>query len=870
MKNMKKRKKIFETVLPLYNAPSTPRMKILFSIISSMRRTGPYRPLLTGDTGIGKTSFIKQLSKLLGLSEILIEVPHLTEEHVIQIPFIIFSNNKQTASKLDIDTNDPHIQLATSHLAGVLKSLRPISDDEYLRSVSSFTPDLMTMYKELGGSENQIPRIISDIRRRWHGILFLDEYWRTTTQQVRNILRGILDSKIGDDPLPKGIYVVYASNIQDVGGTIEHRDLNAVQRELELPSPTKDEFISFITGKYYNIIHPEIIEAFRVALDDEHISSKDVQTEIRTSPRRWEQILLYLNANLPVNDTLHAKQVLTNIKSMFSNEHGETSELHKIVDMVVRELIGEEHSDEKTLKDTEWRLTLQNQIETKMKLGDSRTYVPVVSGPPGIGKTSEMAKIAHNLNLILITVNAQTLSPESMMGIPLPKKSEISEAEKFNVGFSPSALYQSIMNQVEEKTNQFLNDPHIDPARIKKWKTQPYKYLLFIDEFNRVSNPKVFNSLRMVILDKKFDDTHKIPSDMIISAAINPANDQNKNVQEITGHMKDAIDIINSAPSWNTFISYLTDYTDKDQDLETVSKSIRDSAKKFIIEFSDNYGNKLSNNKISDDSRKFYIRVTDMDDAYISPRDYIDLYVNLVGKIEVAVDYNHNPLDGIMDAFDETLKNVLTRNDIDSPQFISNVHSWIESVYENLMKKERARSNLGEILDLCLSDKNHHLADDPDFHNYVGNYEKNVFTEDLMNYINVLVGREKNAYDLWAKNQVNQKILKDGKVHVINDLVSKLKAIHDEVYHASDILNISNDMQDAFNQAMREAVINLIETVDLPEPPPYPVITDNMTDEQKEEVRKKQEELEPEHDAWHNMLNDWLGLFHTFRWTQEA
>lgn len=45
--------------------------------------------LLAGDPGTGKTSFVRFLAHLLGMQLIVIEAPHITEEHTINIPFIV-------------------------------------------------------------------------------------------------------------------------------------------------------------------------------------------------------------------------------------------------------------------------------------------------------------------------------------------------------------------------------------------------------------------------------------------------------------------------------------------------------------------------------------------------------------------------------------------------------------------------------------------------------------------------------------------------------------------------------------------------------------------------------------------------------------
>jgi len=58
--------------------------------------------MLAGDPGIGKTTFVKTLSELLGLQLTTIEIPHVSEEHLINIPFILYDpiNKKEVKDKI--------------------------------------------------------------------------------------------------------------------------------------------------------------------------------------------------------------------------------------------------------------------------------------------------------------------------------------------------------------------------------------------------------------------------------------------------------------------------------------------------------------------------------------------------------------------------------------------------------------------------------------------------------------------------------------------------------------------------------------------------------------------------------------------------
>jgi septin family protein len=74
---------------------STPQLisltkKVMRHMKSMQRGTQAGGVLLAGDPGIGKTTFVNFLGNFLGIKTVTIEVPHVTEEHLINIPFIVF------------------------------------------------------------------------------------------------------------------------------------------------------------------------------------------------------------------------------------------------------------------------------------------------------------------------------------------------------------------------------------------------------------------------------------------------------------------------------------------------------------------------------------------------------------------------------------------------------------------------------------------------------------------------------------------------------------------------------------------------------------------------------------------------------------
>jgi Holliday junction resolvasome RuvABC ATP-dependent DNA helicase subunit len=68
------------------------RLKLIRKVLVNMKaQSGSVSAagiLFAGDPGVGKTSFIRFVCKLFGLNLVILEVPHVTEEHIINIPSI--------------------------------------------------------------------------------------------------------------------------------------------------------------------------------------------------------------------------------------------------------------------------------------------------------------------------------------------------------------------------------------------------------------------------------------------------------------------------------------------------------------------------------------------------------------------------------------------------------------------------------------------------------------------------------------------------------------------------------------------------------------------------------------------------------------
>lgn len=206
--------------------------------------------LLGGDTGVGKTSFIRDLAALLGLELVIIETPHIVEEHIIDIPFIVVKPAGDAKNAhLQVDTASPQfdIKFAKSNLYVALTRANKMDDAALLRMVNS-KQHLMPIWKELGGDEDVIPEEIMELRKKYKVILFLDEYFRQTSNAIRNMLRSILNGRIGSNEIPPDVYVIFASNLVDqgVGDIMENEDF----RILDFDKPSLDGWFSYMFKKH--------------------------------------------------------------------------------------------------------------------------------------------------------------------------------------------------------------------------------------------------------------------------------------------------------------------------------------------------------------------------------------------------------------------------------------------------------------------------------------------------------------------------------------------------------------------------------------------------------------------------------------------
>ena len=812
------------------------RLKLVRKILVNMKaQAGTVSAagvLLAGDPGVGKTSFIRFLCKLFGLNLVILEVPHVTEEHIINIPFIRYNpitDKTQHEFVNGEQKSDFELVLAESNLLSVLKSTKPISDKIYLKGIYSPRGDsnVRKLFEELGGSKNEIPAQINFIREHFRTVLFLDEYFRKTSVSIRNMLRGLLNKTLGLSKLPTYVYPVYASNIDDDG--VEEIPSNNQFHMIEMDAPDKDSWFAYVVNRAKDsgyAMKEEVIDKFYSVLNQEHLNFKDGEADVTISPRRWEQLLFYIDASLPLpskngKQALYAKALLSNVRVSFTNyKTGKVSKMAEPVMQAVVDLIEEYNnvsvSPNDVFKNYQWRNTLRHQIYRKMQLGDLRKYIPVLSGMPGIGKTSTATQVANSLGLTLITIDCSNLSYENVMGTPLSSKDANGNITTI---FSDSLLHKMITKMAKE------NEP-------EKPNESGYKYLIFFDELNR-TNVKTFNGLRKVILEKEFDNGAKLPEGSVVIAAINP-EDSGGGVTELTKHMVDVLDIIPVAPNWQMAIDWMEA---KKPDLHLNYEDVADGVLDVIKSFADRFKNMNAETV----EPHFSLLIGEADGVYISPREYVQIFaegsINLdmviedllaqykltfldpkspnIGKIDAAV------REELFESFEGILRGIFRKSNIDSPQFMNTLKTWFmtdvdASPLRNIISFSGNSSKLSLVLEEALVNTSVPLAENLEVINKLktslSSIDVQVFKEELYEFFDAQI--DKLGMPDFAKDKFPLRSYDGKKIKDTGDKVPMFAYFIKELYIAIKANNLSNDLQ----EILRNLAVDYLYAYAAPQP----------------------------------------------------
>lgn len=791
--------------------------------------------MLGGDTGVGKTSFIRDLGALLGLNLVIIETPHIVEEHIIDIPFIVVRPNgsaKTVHQTVDTKASQAEfdIKFAKSHLHSTLVASKKESDSVMLANIKR-RGDLMLIWEKLGGTATTIPDEIADIRAKYDTILFLDEYFRQTSSSIRNMLRSILNGRIGSQELPGNVYVIFASNLVDqgVGDILENEDF----RLLNFDKPRVDDWFAYMLTKYKD--HKKVkldgmlvAKMYELLKKEGALSHDDDDADVRISPRRWEQLLIYISAHLPVKDEREASMLLKNVQVSFKNyQTGEEAALGKKVLDLVNEIIDEQSKGKikgnaNAVDDADWRETLKHQVEAKMALGESRKYIPVIGGLPGAGKTQHITHLALELALVPIFVDVQNLSPEEVIGVPLSKGG----GEDIEVSFSRPPLYDNIMEQIkkgEKRLPQALVQAFGEKegaAKLEQHKKQDAKYLIFFDELNR-TNTKVFNAIRKVLLEKEFNDEYKLPEHAVVVAAVNPTG---KGTQELTKHVRDVFDVIPVGISWEKFSRHLDTLEPKLEKSLKIDKQLLEISRQALSAFVDSFRVKGASREHGADAQ-FYLQVGSTP-LYMSAREYTDTFTNMAvalrrafrREIDLLADPDHDPGESeyrirqaMARAFVHGVEyTVNVKHGVDAPEFAKDLEEWFTttdkfSLGSIFKKKVESIKSLAELLKKPFDKMEDNLFDDIEFVNYITSVDPVVYKEDLTEFLLTQAAHDfEKAFDKTHKQKVlnpKKKIaeLKDAEV-------SKIEFISREIIHAIKLHDISNKMLDMTKQSIREVL----------------------------------------------------------------
>jgi MoxR-like ATPase len=735
--------------------------------------------LLKGDPGVGKTSFVKQLAQVMGVKLVVVETPHLVEEHIVNIPFIVYhpESNAEVHGTITGTKDNQHgkfsVSIADSDLYNQIAHTTSIPEKTALAGIYRIGGLTKQLHEELGGDKDSFAEEVEELRNSYRCILFLDEYYRETSAAIRNMLRGILDNKIGLHEMPKTVYTIFASNMN--GGSeegIEPVAGNQDFRAIEFDAPGKDEWFNYLIKRYTddvrNPLDKHVLKAFYDVLEETHISHHDFDADVRMSPRRWEQLITYVNASLPCKDSADARNLMKNVHINFRNyKTGAKSVLAKDVFAAVAKLIKKtsnidlgDGGDSSGTGDADWRDTLKHQIEVKMKQGEARHYIPVISGLPGVGKTSHVFHVAYELGLVPVYINVSNLSAEDVIGLPVANTGK-GEKKDIAVEFSTPMLKQIIDRAVRDGEADLqkvikAKGPQVAGIDFETFQKREHKYLIFFDELNRTST-KVFNALRRVILEKKFSDDVGLPNGSIVIAAINP---HDLGTTQLTGHMRDVLDIIPAGATWRQTEAFLKtkmapELEKQVKNPETVPGVLKTLDAMYLAFSSPEYRGKTGTGE--DGKSEFHMNIGSSD-IYISPREWSDMFAGTVHYIDRHITrfkrkaheetdsakiqgYANEVRTKLYEGLKTSLDWIVThKHDSQAQAWFDDFRTWVETSPEadnlGLTHRKAAVLKPAEIFtQMFRSLGKIHLSDEPEFVNYMRNVDAAAFKHDVEKFV---------------------------------------------------------------------------------------------------------------------------------------
>ena len=569
--------------------------------------------MLVGDAGTGKTSQVRKFARLVGCTLIVIEAPHISAEQVIRIPFVVSVSKGRNANIRDeatiyVDETTTAVERAESSLVTKLKKTEQISNGAW--------GNLLKMDGELTKAM-QDPHLASTIvafRKLYDRILFVDEFFRVQNKNVANILRGLLNGKIGQDRLPLRTYFMFASNVDNTDGSLniaghirtqdvkaDEVDSNALKEYMmtkffdtrsRLEEALRTDPTSLDNDEMTELAGPPMRqEALNCVMDvllksdakgkSPFARSQD-DSRSRLSPRRTEEMVKAINGYMSLMDKGGDKEqiaqyILQKIHQNMTTMNADSGEFSKHFlydDMMdsVRAMLASKGVNNPTLPSAfEWDKGIKAELALANALGNSRKYPLLVSGATGIGKTFTINKTAREEKMGFLSIECHTLSKDDAIGITLPSRVSMTDASGvtrtiMQANQTEAPLYRYIAEEYEHQKAQGANslakyaetgdaDYLEGGSKFVGFIPHPdrkYNFILFLDEFSRVEDKSIYNQLRRLILEREFADGKKLAGDIMIMGAMNPTDAQGA-TEGLTDHMIDVVDIMDSQPSVKGF-----------------------------------------------------------------------------------------------------------------------------------------------------------------------------------------------------------------------------------------------------------------------------------------------------------------------------
>jgi MoxR-like ATPase len=611
------------------------------TILSHMMSTGEglvkTTYLLAGDVGTGKTSFLQSISTLTGVPLVIIEAPHITQEHIMNIPFLVIDGLKKRTGNITLDDSSGTLKVvqAESNLVTQLRQHHQKPREE-IEALIFRNPVLKSVYTNPDVNER-----LMEIDGMFNSILFLDEYFRASSIKIKNVLRNILNGQIGNDKIPEGTYIIMASNVDDEG--VEDIPENYTFQMMDYEAPDKEDFFNYIKSKYVKEddaeqpsvsgieMKPEVFNTFYEMIDNTTFGVNDEVSGVRLSPRRLEQMIIYVDAMTPCKDEEEVRGLLSFVKTNLSNYlTGDTfNQMPKIM-ATVKQIIKDTSPEVASAVDklnpfekSDWKEIFANELKAKLKLGENRKYIPVISGDPGIGKTSLMHTVAEDENMGLICISVDNFAPEDFTGMPIANTAPDGE---ITTSFSEPPLYNLIMKRYNEQINDV------------KQEGRPYNVILLFDEISRTTTP-VFNSMRKVLLEKEFSSEYPLPADILITGALNPAG---IGTNELTKHSVDVLDIISATAKFSDVIKYAT----TNKQVTNVNNKLGFDASGIIGNIITSLAREFESKERPDTGEKLGLEESPFwwtvngETFYISGREFTEGIANILGQLRDGLKIN--------------------------------------------------------------------------------------------------------------------------------------------------------------------------------------------------------------------------------------